>query len=92
MTSRIYHIGLPKTGTTSIQDIVTGYNWYLGVMPRRNDVRQSRGFRKLTRFLGGSADSPPRNLPDVFFYSEELVLVDSEHGIVFPPKNGYDEK
>lgn len=81
MRGRIYHIGLPKTGTTSIQHLVQDFQWYCGVKQPRKGRTQSRVYTELTNYLMGIQSQPPSNLPDVFFYSEEMILVNNEPGV-----------
>lgn len=81
MRGRVYHIGLPKTGTTSIQHVVQDFEWYCGVrQPRLSEV-QDKVCTELTEFLRGIQPEAPQDLPDVFFYSEEMILVNHEPGV-----------
>ncbi len=79
MNGRIYHIGLPKTGTTSIQHLLQSASYYTGVRQPRSS-KQSANYEELTAFILGRKAPPPTKLPETFFYSEEMVLVNSEHG------------
>lgn len=76
MKGRIYHIGLPKTGTTSIQKVTQDLDFYLGVRQPRAESRQTKVFKELTKYLRGFVDAPPV-MPETFFYSEEMILVNS---------------
>ena len=80
MRGRVYHIGLPKTGTTSIQHLLQDFEWYCGVrQPRLSEV-QDKVYSELTEFLRGIQPEAPKDLPDVFFYSEEMILVNNTPG------------
>ena len=81
MGGRVYHIGLPKTGTTSIQHLVQDFEWYCGVKQPRMEGAQSKVYEGLTDYLRGIQPEPPTHLPDVFFYSEEMILVNNEQGV-----------
>lgn len=53
MGGRVYHIGLPKTGTTSIQHLVQDFEWYYGVKQPRIGGAQSKVYEGLTDYLRG---------------------------------------
>lgn len=72
MSMRIYHIGLPKTGTTSLQKYFQDKKQYIGTSRPETDTDQH--FNSITAFLIGNGQNPRETLPDDFFYSEELIL------------------
>ncbi len=71
---RVYHIGLPKTGTTSFQTHFHNHPLYIGT--RRPETTECPSYQNVTKYLLGhsSKDSSALDIPDTFLYSEELVL------------------
>ena len=70
---RIYHIGLPKTGTTSFQKSIQNSPFYIGL--NRDNLVPTPHYNCILNHLRG--DQKLRNdksLPDKFIFSEELIL------------------
>lgn len=74
---RIYHIGLPKTGTTSLQFALQTNPRYLGTFQPRAGNKSKEPYKALTNFLLGNSDDIGLELPESFIYSEEEILVNS---------------
>ena len=53
MNGRVYHIGLPKTGTTSIQFLAQDKSHYCGVRQPRGKSKASTAYQEITNFLLG---------------------------------------
>lgn len=70
---RIYHIGPPKTGTTSFQNGLNNNPAFLGIKQPRSQ-RQNPTYRMLTDHLRRGLEIKPEFLPDHFIYSEEMIL------------------
>lgn len=71
---RIYHIGLPKTGTTSLQNHFQNHHLYIGTS--RPKTPEGQAYRSLTKYLLGQTSCGPDqlDLPKNFLYSEEMIL------------------
>jgi len=81
MRGRIYHIGLPKTGTTSIQHILQEREDYIGVIQPRTR-RQSQQYKTITNYIRKGDKIIEKDLPNEFIYSEEMICVNHEHNVV----------
>ena len=70
---RIYHIGLPKTGTTSFQKSIQNSPLYIGL--NRDNLAPTPHYNVILNHLRGDHKLHNHNrLPDKFIFSEELVL------------------
>lgn len=78
MRGRIYHIGLPKTGTTSIQHILQEREDYIGVVQPRTR-HQSQLYKIITNYIRKGEKIREKDLPNEFIYSEEMICVNLEH-------------
>ena len=79
---RIYHIGLPKTGTTSLQYALQSQKNYIGTFQPRSKNKKHAAYEGLTNYLLGITDTLDVTLPEDFLYSEEMVLVNEFDGKV----------
>ena len=70
---RIYHIGLPKTGTTSFQKSIQNSPFYIGL--NRDNLAPAPHYNCILNHLRGDHKLHNyKSLPDKFIFSEELVL------------------
>jgi hypothetical protein len=84
---RIYHIGLPKTGTTSLQFALQTNPRYLGTFQPRAGNKSKEPYKALTNFLLGKSDDIGLELPESFIYSEEEILVNGTENKVIDNLN-----
>lgn len=71
---RIYHVGPPKTGTSSFQYAIGNNADYIGIKQPRT-LHQNQAYHIITNHLRwGRGDIDTNTIPDHFIYSEEMIL------------------